>query len=795
MNLNLFCNSFITLVGSSQSSEKENVMFISEQDIQKVVTQLASNWTTKSIQTSNEASKFLKKRNVNVHKIYKRVKEKKYKFKKFNQRKIAKTNGKHRTVYNANFTDSITLHILFKYLQKHLDPCFPLSAIAFRTGKNLRSKALKFAYHFHNTESPDLKSAKIDIKSYYDNVDTNILINKLENFNLEESAMALLRNIFSMYNFLPQGIASMNLLANLYLSEIDSKYIKIGQYFRYADDIFIILEKIDPRVILNEIEKDLTKLKLEINKSKSQIISPHENFEYLGFFFKNGEMIIRHKSQRKFQNKIKRILRKSIYTKLTYTSIQKQNTRYLFSQMIDEINSYIIIDGNKSWLRNYVYLTNVKQLKFLDKWIRDRIRHKLTKTWGKKNYQKVPSELFIKSQLHSLINEYYFQTRRFNSYTKTKFEFFFSIRYLDKIHKNYQRNFPQKFIDKKREELLIIQKILRNQEFHWHDFKLSKNPFGKDILILDPIDKIVIKILSDYISTTLHVKKKSIYKAVDRYLLLMKQGTYKYLIKLDIKSFNQDLNINHILDESIKGRISEYPFTLLKNFFLKLSNTYKIKGLPRGVAINSTLSEVFLNDLESKLKEMGIKHIRYADDFTIATNKNPDQIIDQFSSLLAAFGLSINKGKLEVFPKSSQISFLGYQGEKTKGSLLISINKFHFYQLKRKIKRATRKRKYHKGKKIWLKETIKRINKIVSATKKFSSLRYYSKVNNFTQLKDLDSFIYHRLRIGCFRRNNTRDFQNLTLDKLKDLGLKSCVKEVHKRKKMIYNIFRSKISR
>src|SRR5690606_14564898 len=87
---------------------------------------------------------------------------------------------------------------------------------------------------------------------------------------------------------IPQGIAIANILANIYLSDIDNKYsqnIEI-KYFRYVDDILILCKKDNAMEVRDDFIKSLQVLSLEISQNKYKSGDIKEGFSYLGYSYK-----------------------------------------------------------------------------------------------------------------------------------------------------------------------------------------------------------------------------------------------------------------------------------------------------------------------------------------------------------------------------------------------------------------------------------------------------------------------------------------------------------------------------
>ena len=106
---------------------------------------------------------------------------------------------------------------------------------------------------------------KIDMKSFFDNINHDLLLNIIKENVKDEKVLILLRKILEnpqkcdetdkkIKNIIgvPQGISIATLLSNIYMHQFDMKYINNPEidYFRYIDDIIIFADSSEK---INEI--------------------------------------------------------------------------------------------------------------------------------------------------------------------------------------------------------------------------------------------------------------------------------------------------------------------------------------------------------------------------------------------------------------------------------------------------------------------------------------------------------------------------------------------------------------
>ncbi len=140
---------------------------------------------------------------------------------------------------------------------------------------------------------------RLDIKSFFNNIDHGILINKLKKSSLcTTQEFYLIKCILENTGIgVPQGLSISNYLAEIFMESFDIRLRKlndrISYYARYVDDIIMVIPGKMTTFEFNEIEtsiKDLfSRYNLSLNENKTQYIywglKPDSKFEYLGYTF------------------------------------------------------------------------------------------------------------------------------------------------------------------------------------------------------------------------------------------------------------------------------------------------------------------------------------------------------------------------------------------------------------------------------------------------------------------------------------------------------------------------------
>ena len=156
----------------------------------------------------------------------------------------------------------------------------------------------------------------------------------------------------------PQGGPLSPLLSNIVLDELDKELERRGHSFvRYADDlrIFVGSQKSAHRVMENVAEYIEKRLRLRVNREKSQCCKGWQtNFlghSYLG----NGNMFLSRRSEEKFKKAVK--------------EITSRRRGISLEQLIEELNLKL-----RGWLNYFKYSQMKGRLSKLAGWLRHRIR-------------------------------------------------------------------------------------------------------------------------------------------------------------------------------------------------------------------------------------------------------------------------------------------------------------------------------------------------------------------------------------------------------------------------------------
>jgi len=204
---------------------------------------------------------------------------------------------KARSIYAPDYADRVVQHCLCDNI---LMPIFEKKLIydnaACRVGKGTHfsmDRLSGFMREYYRLYGASGFFLKCDIKKYFDNVNHDILKQKLSK-TFEPDIFALLCHIIDSYESaegigLPLGNQTSQWFALYYLDSIDriiKEQLRIRYYVRYMDDFILLhFDKEYLRYCLSIIlEVCIDELKVELN-SKTQILPVKNGINYLGWHF------------------------------------------------------------------------------------------------------------------------------------------------------------------------------------------------------------------------------------------------------------------------------------------------------------------------------------------------------------------------------------------------------------------------------------------------------------------------------------------------------------------------------
>ena len=282
------------------------------------------------------------------------------------QVEIPKPNGGKRKLGIPTVTDRIIQQAISQVLSPIYERKFSDHSYSFRPTRSAH-QALKKCSEY--VEDGRTIVVDMDLKTFFDVVNHDRLMYGLSITIGDKTLLGLIRKylqsgimVDGLFNQrtegTPQGSPLSPLMSNIVLDELDKELERRGHKFvRYADDcnIYVRSQEAGERVMESISNFTESKLKLIVNKEKSQVCEVNQT-KFLGYTIqKGGNLSIATKSIDRFKEKVR--------------SITKRNRGRKFEQVIAELT--LVMRG---WL-NYFHHARCKSLlKNLDSWIRRKLR-------------------------------------------------------------------------------------------------------------------------------------------------------------------------------------------------------------------------------------------------------------------------------------------------------------------------------------------------------------------------------------------------------------------------------------
>ncbi len=241
------------------------------------------------------------------------------------------------------------------------------------------------------SENENSAFLKLDIEKFYDRINRDILIRILEEKELDSRLINLIkkainnptvplntsRNQYSSFETelgVPQGLSISNILAQIYLGELDDALEKRKYFYRrYVDDIVILSATHISDFRYRNIEIALDNLKLSLNHRKTAKGSLKTGFNFLSYKIKENKVSVAEKNIESF---IRRIAGKFTWYRARIKNHELrpnwlQDQERFKTVFIEELNETItgIVSSKKNygWLFYFSEMNDLSLLFKLDK--------------------------------------------------------------------------------------------------------------------------------------------------------------------------------------------------------------------------------------------------------------------------------------------------------------------------------------------------------------------------------------------------------------------------------------------
>lgn len=159
-------------------------------------------------------------------------------------------------------------------------------------------------------------------------------------------------------------------------------------------------------------------------------------------------------------------------------------------------------------------------------------------------------------------------------------------------------------------------------------------------------DRLVLRRLNNILRRTYRIKQSDRNDIVKQSIKLLSEPAGKHIIKLDIKSFYESIDRTKLLQQLDEDQfLSDRTRWLLREVFNSLKSEVPT-GLPRGVNVSATLSEILMRSIDQKIRQLDGVYFaaRYVDDLLLFCTSNPADVLQKVQALLPE-GMKLNEEK------------------------------------------------------------------------------------------------------------------------------------------------------
>jgi RNA-directed DNA polymerase len=296
---------------------------------------------------------------------------------------IPKASGGQRGLGIPNVIDRVVQQAVHEVLSPNYERDFHDWSHGFRPGRSCHTAIKKAKEHL---EEGFEWVVDIDLAKFFDEVNHDRLMSRLEQHIADRRVLALIRQMLRARVILPDGVVAATergtpqggplspLLSNIVLDELDQELTTRGHRFvRYADDckVYVKSERSGQRVMAGLTRFIEKRLKLKVNAEKSKVAKSNQcSFLSLKLWLKadgKAYVLIADKALQQVNDELK--------------ALTPRNWGQSFDECIQRVNVYL-----RGWL-GYFAICDAKHtapLGRIDSHLRRRLRAILLRQWKRK---------------------------------------------------------------------------------------------------------------------------------------------------------------------------------------------------------------------------------------------------------------------------------------------------------------------------------------------------------------------------------------------------------------------------
>jgi RNA-directed DNA polymerase len=254
--------------------------------------------------------------------------------------------------------------------------------------------------------------------------------------------------------------------------------------------------------------------------------------------------------------------------------------------------------------------------------------------------------------------------------------------------------------------------------------------------------------------------------AIEQLIAFHEQGDW-YVLDADIQGFfdnlPQDVMMAAVAAEVADGNILRLIEKFLRSGVME-NGVFKptTVGTPQGGVISPLLANIVLNHLDWHLDQLGLRFVRYADDFVVVAGSKAqaEEARTQVEQGLGKLGLQLSPDKTQITTDGKGYTFLGFViSSRSKRMRPKSEQKF-----RDKVRELTERHHNFDA------TTVVKLNQVIRGTAHYFCPRW---ATHRKSLRELDSWIRMRLRAMWKKVKRMTDNYRLPNRRFEQLGLLS----------------------
>ena len=309
------------------------------------------------------------------------------------KKEIPKDGGKVRVLSIPSIRDRVVQGAVKLILEPIFEADFQPGAYGYRPKRTAQQAVNRVAQAIVESKT---RIIDIDLRAYFDNVQHDLLLEKVARRVQDDEVMHLLKMMLKATGEkgVPQGGVVSPLLSNVYLTEVDrmleraiattrnGKYTYV-QYARFADDLVILIDS-HPRhdwlvtAVNRRLREEVGKLRVEINEEKSRLanLAKGDSFGFLGFEFRR---ILSRKGAWRPDYKPKLKKRTALLGKLR--DVFRRYASQPAGRVIEVINPIL-----RGWVNYFAVGHSSECFSFIKDWVEKKIRRHLMRARKRKGF-------------------------------------------------------------------------------------------------------------------------------------------------------------------------------------------------------------------------------------------------------------------------------------------------------------------------------------------------------------------------------------------------------------------------